>query len=443
MKNKIEMYRAIEKAILILTCLLSANSLFAADVSAQFRTGYGVSDNIARTSTGEIDEEMIFVGATISYLKQSPRLYVDIRASADYVDYVSNVFDDQVIGGFNGRLVYDIVPERLNWMIRDSYGQRLLDPLARPTPGNRENVNYFVTGPSLTVPLWSRNFFGAGAQYVDIRYEESTIYDNNRLSGQLQLGRQVSSNATISLNFTQEQTSFDNDGLSSDYDITNSFVRYQVNSTRDNITFDLGVTEVETDTGEQGDGSLARFDWTRFISTNSRLSSGVGSRYSDQGDIFSFTQDTSVNVGETVDTDGRDQPFRSNYVFTNYNVTTSRSSVTLEARWTEDDYEFDSTRNRDLLIASFFVSRDVTAKFFVNLGARFMKRDYSSIDRVDEQTDLTITFGYRVTPAFDLSLGFLRSDRESDVAFQEFTENRAVIQFDYTPVWGRQVETVE
>ena len=432
--------------ISVVSFALAVSSLFvssvalAVDVTADFRTGYGVSDNIARTSTGEIDEEFAFVGTTFNIIEQSPRLNANVRASADYLNYLSDTFEDQVIGGFLGDLSYAFIPERLTWTIRDSYGQRLLDPLAQPSPGNRENVNNFITNLTLRIPLGVRNYFGVIGQYRSIALEESSQFDNERVTGGIQIGRRLSSDTTLSLNAENERTKFDNGGLSSDFDIANAFVRYEVQSARNSITTDVGYTELDSDDGTEGDGFLLRMAWVRTITANTRFTCGAGSRYSDQGDIFTFSQDISTDVGDTIDSVVDDSPFRNNYVFAQYRANSARTQLNLNMQWSEDDFETGTTTtgDREVFAVSAGIRRDLTARLFTNLGLRVSRRDFKDLSQTDDQIDGIATLGFRFTPAFDISLSYLRVDRESNVVTQEFTENRGVLQFNFTPSWGRR-----
>lgn len=437
MNKKIALYRSVSCAIVAAGYVAVSSPLHAAELSAQFRTGYSTSDNIARTSANEIDEEMVFVGTTLVLTEQTPRLNANLRVSADYFEFLSDTFEAQVVGGFAGDLGYAVIPERLTWTIRDSYGQRLLNPLAQPSPGNREDVNNFATGLSLRVPVGNRFFYDLSSQFRAISFEESSIFDNQRLNGQIQFGKQIGSDTTVSLNVAKEATGFDNGGFSSDFDVTSTFVRYDVRSTRNDMTIDVGHTKLESDNGQGGSGFLLRMDWARTISPRTRLVTGMGSRYSDQGDIFGFSLNIANDVGDTVDTDGGDSPFRNNYVFASYIISSQRTRINLNAQWSEDDYEVPNNPERELAAAEISVSRDLSARFYTDFRVRGSKREYKNINQVDDQLDITATLGLRLSTAFDVSISFLRIDRESNIALQEFTENRGVIQLNYTPAWGR------
>lgn len=416
------------------------HELFAAEISAEFRGGYSTTDNVARTSSGEIDDQTVFVGASLSFLDQNAKSIVDIRANFDYLDYLDDSFDSRILGGFDGRARFFFLDERVSWIVSDNFGQRMLDPLAQPDPGNEEDINYFSTGPTLRIPIGARNYLRLGAMYSVVTLEESSQFDNDRLMLQTQIGRNIRSDTTLSLNVDSEETRFDNGGLSSDFEVLDSYIRYAVLSARNDLSFDLGFTRLKTDSGETGDGFLLRADWTRFVSASTSFAAGAGSRYSDQGDVFEFTQDISTQVGDIADVDGTDAPFRSNYVYTRYNKNSPRSQLVFEARMIQDDYEFGAGRDRDLIFGNLSLTRDFTSSTFGTIAARVSQRDYKYLNQVDDQIDLTVTFGFRFSRNFDVRVSYQRSDRDSNVQFQGYTENRGVIQFTYTPPWAQRTE---
>lgn len=440
MKIKIKILQVAQPLILAAIGCLASSPVLAAEVSADFRAGFSTSDNVERTSGGDRDDQTIYAGTSLSYLDQSLRSIIDIRANMDYVEYVDDSFESELVGGFDGRVRFFLVPERVSWIIRDNFGQRVIDPLARPNPGNREDINYFSTGPTFRMPVGNRNFARLAGQYSIVTFEESSAFDSDRILLQAQFGREIRSDTTLSLNVENEETKFDNAGMSSDFEVLDSFLRYAVLSTRNDITIDVGFTRLESDDGQAGDGVLLRADWTRFISPTTSFAAGAGSRYSDQGDIFEFTRDIATDVGDTVDSDGTDVPFRSNYVFLRYSKNTPRTQMIFEARMTQDDYEFGLGRDRDLLFGNFSLTRNFTASTFGTLAVRASKRDYRYLNQVDDQIDLTATIGFRLSRYIDMRLSYVRADRDSNVAFQDFTENRAVVQFTYTPPWGDRTE---
>ena len=158
---------------LLLAC--GMQSLAAAELEAEVRAGVGVSDNIARTSTLEIEETITTVGFEFAATEQTRRLDLNIRSNVDYLNYVDDTFDAEWVGGLDGYANFSLIDERLSWDIRDNFGQQLLDPLEAARPGNRENVNFFTTGPTLTLSPGGRTPMVLDARYSRVGYEERPL----------------------------------------------------------------------------------------------------------------------------------------------------------------------------------------------------------------------------------------------------------------------------
>jgi hypothetical protein len=48
-----------------------------------------------------------------------------------------------------------------------------------------------------------------------------------------------------------------------------------------------------------------------------------------------------------------------------------------------------------------------------------------------------LSFGYRLSAAFDISVRYTRFSRESDAVENEFDENRGNLTLTYIPAWAR------
>ncbi len=432
----------VSSAAVAAVSLLTSGLLYAAEIEAEFRTTYMRSDNVTRDDLDPIEEDIWTIGATFEFSENTLRSNTDIQAVFDYLDYQDDTFDSEVVGALNALFELTMVEEKLIWIIQENFGQRVFDPLATPNAGNRENINFFTTGPDVRLPMGTRHFFGAEARYSTIRYEESP-FDNDRIFALLQVGRRTSSDSNISLNISQEQVEFDNDGLSDDFDINEAFIRYEKLNTRNFINAEVGYTKLNYEV-EDLDGYLLRLDWTRVSSDSHSFMFSAGGQFSSQGDIFRNSQTDGRDIGGTVDLEGDGTPFYNYYLVARYDLDTARTRIVAEVDWSQDDYEIDPSTDpldqaldRDVLGGRFYIERDITRGFFVNLNIEARSREYKYIDRSDDDLTVGVSAGYRFTDTFTVFLSFLRDKRESNIDTQSFTENRSVIGMSYSPPWGR------
>lgn len=426
----------LRKLPLILSVILFASpAVFAVEIEAELRAGIAESDNIARTSSTSSDETIRTGGFSLSILQQTRTLDLELRSEADYLDYENDTFDEEWISGASLSLAYRMFDGAVTWTLLDNYGQQLIDPLASPNPGNRENINYLTTGPSLSLQLDARHGIGADVTYSTVDYEERPI-DNDRMRYGLWFARQMNSESQISLNVTSEDIEFAVGGFANDYNVLETFVRYSRTNNRNTFSVDLGYTEIDVP-ALGGSGQLIRIDWLRNISDISTLTLVAGSRFSDNGDIFRFLQLNNPRTATAADAPATSQPFRFNFAFLNYNFAPNRTSLRLTTGYSTEEFETMPDEDREILNVSLILSRDISRNLFGTAGVRFNRRDFTFINRKDDDLSASVVLGYRLGTSFSLQAEqqFLR--RNSSVAIRDFEENRTIFRITYTPQWTR------
>ena len=441
--NKNTMLHLVRAVALALASLVGSGLSMAAEIEAELRAGYLITDNIFRTSTDETSDFVWTGGMSLDFTEETSRISADIRGVINYLNY-DRTYESESIGGLNAKVDFTLVNERLIWTFRDNYGQRLLDSFGTPNAANREDVNIFSTGPILQMPIGSRQFVGLEGRYSSYTYDVSAN-DNDRIFGRVRLGRRTSKDASISLDLTTERVDYSGESLSGDVDLNELFIAYEVQSTRNIFKVEAGYTQM--DFGDNIlDGSMLRINWTRVSSLTYRFLFSGGSQYSTQGDIFRFSQSNGREIGGTVDVVGINAPFRSHFFYTRYNLDRERTRIAVELEWNQDDYEFQASSgpdgalealDRDVVRARFFVERDISRKFFANFSLGVRTRKYKYIDREDDDFRIAATLGYRFSPAFNMFVSHRYFKRDSSDSVNEFVENRAFFGISYVPSWGR------
>ena len=427
--------RILIRSVLLVQSFMLATGAYGFEYDAQVRAGVGVSDNIARTPQNEIDETIRTVGFDFGVTEQTNSLDLDIRSNFDFVEYADDTFDSELVGGLNGAATITLVDERLRWVIEDTFGQSLFDPFQPARPDNRENVNIFTTGPTLSLMPASRNPI-----ILDVRYSrmdfEIRPNDNDRLSGALSIGREVSRESTLSLNLNATRIEYDNGGLTPPVEQYDAYLRFETTGNRSTLGIDLGYNEVEF-AGSFGDGIIARADYTREASANGIFSVSGGSQYSEQGNIFGFIRDATQDLTDTSDITGSPAPFQNNFFVLSYALDQERYSIVTSVDWNQEDYEDGQGIDRDIFRGNLIFRREVTRTVFAGASLAFNRREFKDLERRDDDLTLGLDIGYQFTAGFDVSIEFQHFQRNSTTPGADFTENRAFLRFSYTPVWSR------
>tara|TARA_R110000782_G_scaffold82993_4_gene163023 strand:+ start:199 stop:1503 length:1305 start_codon:yes stop_codon:yes gene_type:complete len=423
-------------AMLATVALLGfATPLKAVEVEAEVRASVGKSDNISRVPNNEIDETIVSTGFDFALTENTRRMMLDLQSNIEYVDYQDGSFDSEWIGGLRGEAAFTLIDERLRWNIMDIYGQQLFDPLQPEVPQNREDVNFFTTGPTITFVPSVRTPVDLDLAFTRVNFERRP-QDHDRLSAALSIGRALRRESMLSLNLSNQRIVFDEDTIFSPVELYEAFIRYEVTGARNEVSVDLGYTEVEQ-SGFEGDGVLIRLSWVRRVSANGVLSLTAGSQYSNQGDIFQFYGDLSTDLTSTVDGSTGASPFQNRSLTAGYVLETDRTLFELTADWVNEDYEAGLGADRDLYRGDARIRRDLSRTVYVEGGVGFSRREFPGANREDDDTILGVGVGFRLTPGFSISLEHRQFRRDSSTPAADFTENRTFLSFAYVPKWGR------
>jgi len=427
----------VQKTLACFSCtcvLLAGSAAYGWEIQAETSAGIGMSDNITRSEDVPIEETMGLAGLNLALTEETPRLTADVRAQFDYLYYADGTFDNELVGGLAATLNFTIVDERLIWLVQETFGQQLVDPLSPSSPGNRENVSYFTTGPTLSLLPGSRNNIQVDLLYSSVNYEVRPA-DNERLSAALELGRQTGRDTRLSLVANTTQVDYKSD-LATDFDRHEAFIRYEINGSRNTFAFDLGVTEVDV-ADVTGDGTLVRLNWIRRISVDKTFVLTGGSNYSDQGDIFRFNQSGESDLRNTGDVIPGSAPFTNNFASISYVIDRERTSLNIDLSFSQEDYAGEQQFDRDTYGVNFSFSRDLSERLFAGLNFQYREREFTDLGTADDDLFTSAELGYRFGPSSSVSLQYAYFERSGDTAFVQVQENRLFVRFFFTPAWGR------
>src|SRR5688572_11200024 len=250
----------------LLIALLAALPGTAPALDLEYDVGLsvGYDDNLSLTEDDEISDTIVMPLLRFTAEQDGPRVQVQARGDFQYPMYVDNTFDDRFRGKFAGNVNWTMLPERLDWVFEDYMSPQQIDEFASSSPDNEQQVNLFVTGPS----LYAR--FGAATRgQFDLRYgnsyaEESDEFNGDRYSGAARVLHEIDATTTISGNLEAADVRYDSEGEASDYKRYDAYVGYKRKGSKLNLDMDLGYTQLDRSdsTGHDND-PLARLkaDW--------------------------------------------------------------------------------------------------------------------------------------------------------------------------------------
>jgi hypothetical protein len=420
--------------LLMMTGLYAASSN-AADVNAVFSLGAAYTDNIDRLDSGGRDETIAQGGMSLAIAETSRRIDADVRSSLTYYDYIDDTYESDLVGAVDALIDLNVVEGRVQWLTQETFGRTLFDPFQPARPENLENLNYLTTGPTIVLFQGVRNDSGVDLRYSWVNYE-TRPFDNETANARFWIGRDIRRDHRLSINFELAETEFDNGGLTPDYERRSAFLRYEVDSGRNQLEIDVGVTEQEI-LSQTDDGVMFAVAWTRQISASSQFFLNLTRQFADQANVFRYRQDISRDIDSIGDLTENGSPFLLNSIDVGYSATGERTIFSISAGASDQEFETQGRLDREDLRIDLFARRNLTRRLFTSIDLRFHKRELPNIARDDETRSASLSVGFQLSAAFDLTFRYTRISQDSTTVTNKYEENRGDLTLNYIPAWGR------
>jgi len=356
------------------------------------------SNNIALSSDQPLSENVLTPGATFQYLQTGSTFQANVLGTFEYRKYLNNHFSSQAQTELAGQGNWTIAPDRLDLSIEDYAGVQPVDQLASNSPGNQQQTNVLVVGPTL------RMRFGEAARgQVELRYINSYAsktddFDSSRGLAAFRVYRDLSPLEQVSANVEFQRIDFSNQPSDANYDRKEAFVRYTSTLARFDADVLVGGTRLSFDSGRDLSAPLARLriGW-QPTPRNAFTLSGVY-QYADAAQDI-ITAPGVYGVGTTSDGVQPIDPFAGTAGLGRGNGTGIGVGSAVIGSQVYKERRLDATWN--------WRSERLT----LTVAPGFSKLRYIG-DRTFDQTDhgLSVGLGYRLQPTLTLT-GFATLDR--------------------------------
>lgn len=404
----------------------------AQEVDVRLTTGLEHTDNITRRASNEISDTVIFAGFGLDVIRKAADLEMMVKSDITYYGYTDNTFNDEVLANLSGDARWWLAPNRLSWEIHDTFGQIGINPLGAITPANRENTNYFRTGPDFLFRVGANNFV-LGARFVDDSYEETPI-DNQRLSARLGISRPMSPGRTLTFNASTERTDFDNVAGNSDFDRQNASIGFVSLTSRSSLNVEFGGSQIH-DRGKTFSTLLSDVRYERKNGDSSSAWVQWQSDHSDAGRAFSSFQGSDQRYSDVQNVIPVSQPFKMQTFQIGGMSAGDVNGGNATVYWTDEDYEGTNQFDRQLIGLRLAADRNMTRTLTGGFSANYSRSDYTSGLKF---RDLSISLNLQASLNRKLMADFYyrRDHRSSDaVAVGEYTDNRLGASLVYEPEW--------
>lgn len=409
--------------------LLVASNSEASAPGYEISVGVIETDNVQRLPSGGTSDTILEQEINFTWHDQRPRLNTDIDADLSHLTYVPHTFSDEVIGNFIGKTRLAVVPQYLFWNFADNFGQGSANPTQAITPENRENINYFSTGPETLLPLGGQNLLDLKAAYGKVTYQKSP-FDNSRVSGGLGLIHELSARTEVSLNLSDERVNYSNDTSNPDYSTQQAFVHFDARANRTTLGVDVGYGRLVDPSFSNGTVT-ARLELSRKVSASSTISLSFGREYSDAAAAFQISQvlnGANLNTQQSVQTGG---PFTMIYETAAWNFARNRTKFGVTFSHFKDDYVENTTFNDTRTLVDANVSRQLTPAVQVALSEDYYRQSFENIPGNSNQTITDLKLTWQLARRLSASVDYAFTRRQSEIGSTGFSENRLWLSIGY------------
>ncbi len=411
--------------VAFLPLALAAAPVWSLDVSGRAGVGVMYSDNITRTSVATTDDTVI--DATTQFLahESSRRVLADVRGNLQYLDYAQHTYSSNVVGDVAGYGRFDFVPERFNWEVLDNFGQQQLTPGSPDTPDNRQNVNFFSTGPHVQLDFSRRLRLIVGGRYSRVSYE-TTSDGNNRVGGSVGLVRLIDFASDMSVNVTSESVRFESGSLNPDFTRRQVFGRYRSKGGRSSLVAEAGYDQVSGDAGQLS-APLIRIELTHEVSAFSTFSLYAGRETSDAGSQLRQLQSQAPQVQGSLMVQRSTDPFSYRYVRAGWRYSRNRTSFDLGVSRALEHHEIQTALDHTTTSLYAGIQRQIARLLTASVSFSHLKNDYDIQATDSSQSTGLAGLAWRVTRHVDIRAEYQRMHQSSPTALYRYNENRLAL----------------
>ena len=323
-------------AIGLLCAVMTVGSASAFDFGWAAATGYTRTDNVAQSTAGDAAD--ILSAEVSAALKHATRTLA-IDADANYL-YRYFPDDDYASGSqpqLRSELEWTPIAERVRFSASDVYGQVALNPAEGLLPSNFESANVFTAGSQLSWPLSLGNRIQALGEYRDATFDESSI-DTQRTLGELRIQHSLTRLISLFASAGRSHTTFDVDGIASDYDIDSALLGLDAVGRRSALQFSAGVDSLEDD-GDTFKGSKYDLRYERQLSREQRIFANATRELADAADVFSLAQSSDPALTAIRDVQVTSQPLIRQAYLLGYALSGSHLSVALAGGYRKERFK--------------------------------------------------------------------------------------------------------
>lgn len=347
--------------------------------SLSLSAGMGETDNVRFNSNVKQSQTLATAGLDVALSRHKPRL--DAAVIGDFQDfyYVQGAFGNNFTGRLDGNANVGLIPNRLDWVIDEDFGQSQINPVVPTVPTNLQNVNVVTTGPDLLFhPGGMRNFLQLGVRYGRSDYGTSQ-FDGTDEIGLFALGHRPSQASALAVHVTYQKMRFDNTIINRGYTLRKAYGSYEVQGARTRVALYAGaaqVNDIPLRSSEWKTRPIGKVILSRQISPTMTLVLQGERQVTDAADSFSGLQSGAASAIRVAPVYGTTASYVSTGGSAGWTFALNRTSIGASASWEQSAYDLSSALDTRMGEYELRFGRQLTPYLTLQLAGIYSKTDY-------------------------------------------------------------------
>jgi hypothetical protein len=425
-----------------LCCALLASLSYSANAAElDYQIGLRLlhSDNISLVEDDKISDTVLSPQLRFTLEHNGPSLQASVRGDVQYLDYLDNSYDNDTRGEFEGQLDWTLLPDRITLMAADTLSQQSVSTFSAFNPGNQQQINVFVAGPSFYARFGEVTRGQLDLRYTNSYAEETAGFNNDRYNLAVRLRRELNATDQLLINVESTKVEFDTFSDIYNYKRHDAYATYHSQLSRVELLVDAGYTRLQPNAPVDSVSSTlfrANVDWQ--VTASSLLGASFRHEFADA------TQDLVVAIGNPDDpgqppVGNPDNPnllvvpdtYKQKQLAMYYDFTGQRLRMRLAPYYQQLRYLRDSTFDSNSYGARLNGTYQLQEQTFLTFIASREARDFDNLGREDRDTTLGVGLERRFSRHWGGTLEYRHRKRNSSTDGQNYGENLAMLSFSY------------
>lgn len=439
----------------VLALASSPGLVLAGTLDYTLYAGIEHSNNIALSADNPVSENVLIPGGTFRYTQMGSTFQANVLGTFEYHEYLNNHFDSQTQTQLAAQANWTVLPERLDFSVEDFAGVQPVDSLSSDSPGNQQQTNVVVIGPTLRM-----RFGDAARGQFELRYINSYAskvddFDSSRGLAAFRVYRDLSPTNQVSGNVEFQRIDFTNQPSSANYDRKEAFVRYTSTLAHFDADVVLGGTRLDFDAGRSTTAPLVRLrlGWQPTVRT--ALSLAGTYQYADAAQDIITTPgayaEALADRTESIDPFGNtgglgrggasglatgsavigSDVYKERRLEATYNWRDERLTITVSPAYNKLRYITDRTFDQTARGVSLGVGYRLRPTLTLTAFATGERLQYDTFDRRDDTVRVGLDLGQQWNRHWSWHASVARERRNSDAVGQTYRETQFFIGVVY------------